>query len=149
MALNRALAAEDTNLSVSKIITTRNKDYKDLDLSFVKKTNTGDIFKKTDAAAVKQAVKTLLLTNRFEKPFLPDFGADLRALLFELADKEIDLEVKQKIQRAIGKYEPRVKLLDCLINAQPDRNSISVTVSFKVITTEETVTFTTVLSRLR
>ena len=63
MALNRALAAEDTNLSVSKIITTRNKDYKDLDLSFVKKTNTGDIFKKTDAAAVKQAVKTLSLIH--------------------------------------------------------------------------------------
>ena len=149
MALNRALAAEDTNLSVSKIITARNKDYKDIDLSFVKKTNTGDIFKKTDAAAVKQAVRTLLLCNRFEKPFDPDFGADLRALLFELADGEIDIEIKQKIQRAIGKYEPRVKLLDCIINSQPDRNSISVTVSIKVITTEETVSFTTVLSRLR
>ena len=81
MALNRALAAEDTNLSISTIITTREKDYRDIDLSFAKKTNTGDIFKKTDAAAVKQAIKTLLLTNRMEKPFQPGFGADLRAVI--------------------------------------------------------------------
>lgn len=145
----RALAAEDANLQTSTIITSRTRDYKDIDLTFAKKVNTGDIFKKTDAAAVKQAVKTLLSTSMLEKPFRPDFGADLRGLLFELADHEIELETRLKIEKAIKRYEPRADLIDIVINAEPDYNSISVTTMFKIVSTEETISFTTVVSRLR
>ena len=58
----RAYSTEDTNLSKS-LISSRGTDYKDIDLAFAAKP-AGDVFKKTDAAAVKQAVKNLLLTNR-------------------------------------------------------------------------------------
>ena len=72
----RAFSIEDGNLATKSILTTQKRTYKDIDLSFAKKT-TGEIFKKTDAAAVKQAVKNVLLTSRLEKPFNPDFGAGL------------------------------------------------------------------------
>jgi len=78
------LAAEDVRLGSSSIIGSRTKVYKDIDLTFAAKPS-GEIFKKTDAAAVKQAVKNLMLTNHFEKPFQPTFGANLRDLLFELS----------------------------------------------------------------
>ena len=133
----------------STIITSRSRDYKDIDLTFSKKVNTGDIFKKTDAAAVKQAVKTLLSTSQLEKPFLPDFGADLRDLLFELADYDIELETRLKIEKAIQRYEPRANLLDIDVRSDPDYNSLSVTTTFKIVSTEETISFTTVVSRLR
>ena len=145
----RALASEDGNLQSSTIITSRSRDYKDIDLTFSKKVNTGDIFKKTDAAAVKQAVKTLLSTSQLEKPFLPDFGADLRDLLFELADYDIELETRLKIEKAIQRYEPRANLLDIDVRSDPDYNSLSVTTTFKIVSTEETISFTTVVSRLR
>ena len=41
----------------------------DIDLNFTAKSTSGDIFKKTDQAAVKQSIKNLLMTNKLEKPF--------------------------------------------------------------------------------
>ena len=76
MATNRAFAVEDGNLSTGSVVTSRSKNYVDIDLSFNAKTN-GDIFKKVDAAAVKQAVKNILTTGTGEKPFLPNFGGGI------------------------------------------------------------------------
>ena len=60
--VTKAFAAEDGDLASPGIITSVINPSKDINLSFNKKTN-GDIFKKEDAAAVKQAVKNLLMTN--------------------------------------------------------------------------------------
>lgn len=109
----------------------------------------GDIFKKGDAAAVKQAVKNLLLTNFYEKPFLPKFGGDLRSLLFDLADDDAGDDIEERVRSAIAIYEPRAEVLNVIAVVRPDRNSVNVTVEFKVINTEEIVIFTTVLTRLR
>ena len=54
MALRRAFAQEDINsLATASVATTRNVDYKDIDLTFTAKATSGEIFKKTDAAAVQ------------------------------------------------------------------------------------------------
>ena len=78
---SRAFSIEDGNLATASVNVARKKTYKDIDLSFAKRLD-GDIFKKTDAAAVKQSVKNILLTNFAEKPFLPNFGGDLNSFLF-------------------------------------------------------------------
>ena len=142
------LAAEDVRLGSSSIIGSRTKVYKDIDLTFAAKPS-GEIFKKTDAAAVKQAVKNLMLTNHFEKPFQPRFGANLRDLLFDLADDESEEDIEERCLNAINVFEPRAEALNVTAIANPDRNSISVTVEFKVINTEELVKFTSTLARLR
>ena len=64
----RAFSLEDKNLSTSTITTSRNRLYRDIDLSLAIKGNK-DVYKKLDAAAVKQSVKNLVLTNHGEKPF--------------------------------------------------------------------------------
>ena len=142
------LSAEDGNLGVSTLIGTRTKLYKDIDLTFANKPS-GEIFKKVDAAAVKQAVKNLILTNYFEKPFQPKFGGNLRDMLFDLADDDAEEDIEERIKNAIGVFEPRAQALNVTAIATPDRNSIRVTVEFRVINTQETVTVTTVLARLR
>lgn len=144
----RAFSAEDGNLSFSSIRSSRTKIYKDIDLSFAAKPS-GEIYKKQDAAAVKQAVKNLLLTNFAEKPFNPDFGANLRYLLFELADPDTENDIEVRVLSAIERYEPRAKVLNVRANSQPDKNEVEVTVTFKVVSTSEEVTFTTTLARLR
>ena len=148
MATNRVLAKEDGNLSQSTLIGGRRKEYKDIDLSFAAKPN-GEIFVKKEAAAVKQAVKNLILTDYFEKPFEPFYGGNIRALLFELADNEIEEETRENIIRAISAYEPRAIVREVSVSYQEERNSISIYIEFQVINTEEVVTFTTSLSRLR
>ena len=148
MATNRVLAKEDGNLSQSTLIGGRRKEYRDIDLSFTAKSN-GEIFVKKEAAAVKQAVKNLILTDYFEKPFEPFYGGNIRALLFELADDDVEEETRENIIRAINAYEPRAIVREVSVSYQEERNSISIYIEFQIINTEEVVTFTTSLSRLR
>jgi phage baseplate assembly protein W len=148
MATTRVLAKEDGNLSQSTLIGGRRKEYRDIDLSFTAKPN-GEIFVKKEAAAVKQAVKNLILTDYFEKPFEPFYGGNIRALLFELADDDVEEETRENIIRAINAYEPRAIVREVSVSYQEERNSISIYIEFQVINTEEVVTFTTSLSRLR
>lgn len=148
MAIRRVLSTEDGNLQKSTLISSRTVDYLDVDLTFNKRP-AGDVYKKRDAAAVKQAVKTLLLTDYFEKPFEPFFGANLKAMLFELADDQTSAEVSENIIRAIEVYEPRVTVEDLNVIVLPDQNDMRVSIVFKIISTQEVVTFTTNLSRLR
>ena len=148
MAIRRVLSTEDGNLQKSTLISSRTVDYLDIDLTFNKRPS-GDIYKKKDAAAVKQSIKNLLLTDFYEKPFQPFFGGNLRAMLFELADEDTEDEVEENIINAINNYEPRVEVLSIDVNVLPDQNDMRVSVYFKIISTQETVTFTTNLSRLR
>ena len=148
MAIRRVLSTEDGNLQKSTLISSRTVDYLDIDLTFAKRPS-GDVYKKKDAAAVKQSIKNLLLTDFYEKPFQPFFGANLRAMLFELADEDTEDEVEENIRNAINKYEPRAEILTITVNVLPDQNDMRVSVYFKIISTQETVTFTTNLSRLR
>lgn len=145
----KAFAVEDGNPSVSTIIGSRSVEYKDIDLTFTNKSVSGEIYKKTSAAAVKQAVKNLVMTNFAEKPFNPNFGANIRSLLFELADEDIEEDIENNVISAINRSEPRAKILNVLANANPDRNAVDVTITFQVINTQEEVSLSIVLARLR
>lgn len=149
MATRRAFAQEDTNLNTASVTSSRVREYKDIDLTFAKKPTSGEIFKKIDAAAVKQSIKTLVLTNLLEKPFNPFFGGDVRTQLFELADRNGSVIIRDNIIESIQAFEPRAEILDLKVNLQPDNNSLSVVIRFKVVNTEEETEFTTTLSRLR
>ena len=145
----RSLSIEDRKLDTgAKITASSDRFYSDIDLSFKKKKN-GDIFKKTDANAVKQAVKNLILTNHYEKPFSPFFGGNIRYMLFVLGDQFLDFEIKQKIKQAIKNYEPRAEVLDISTNYRDYANSLDVSITFLILSTNETITLETEISRLR
>tara|TARA_R100000951_G_scaffold114308_1_gene118300 strand:+ start:37 stop:483 length:447 start_codon:yes stop_codon:yes gene_type:complete len=148
MAVVKSLSIEDGNLNKISLVGTRSTNYSDIDLSFAKKSN-GDIFKKTDAAAVKQAVKTLIQTNFGEKPFNYFFGANIRALLFESVTPDVIDDIDTNIRLAIQNFEPRVRLLDVRVLDEIDKNSINVSIKFKIVNTDEVVVLETAFSRLR
>jgi phage baseplate assembly protein W len=146
--VTRALSIEDGNLNTPSIVTSRDKQYLDIDLSFTAKPS-GDIYKKKDAGAVKQAVKTLLLTSPGEKPFQPSFGAGLGDLIFELMDADAEDEITDAVNIAVQNYEPRAKVLNVDVNAAPDQNAIGVTVTFQILSTSEVISFQTSISKVR
>jgi phage baseplate assembly protein W len=146
--VKRALAIEDGNLGTPALVTSRKTDYKDIDLVFDARPS-GDVYKKTDAAAVKQAVKNLLLTNPGEKPFLPEFGAGLNRLLFELIDDDAEEEIDDMIRVSIENYEPRASVQDIDIDIAPDLNAVSVRLTFRILSTGEEVVLETSLARVR
>ena len=143
----RAFSIEDGTLDKS-IVSSRNVAYKDIDLTFSPKP-AGDIFKKVDAAAVKQSVKNLLLTSRGEKPFNTFFGSNLNSASFGL-DTEFDPEfVQNLIFDAITNHEPRARVLSVTVQLKPENNTLDTTVEFQVVNTKEIVTLDVSLARVR
>jgi phage baseplate assembly protein W len=134
----KVFSYEDANLDTS-IRVTRKRLYSDIDLSLntniISEEGKGDIYKKTDAAAVKQSIKNLLMTNRFEKPYRPAFGANLGSKLFELIDEASGNEVIDLVKKSIERYEPRAKILNIKVFSNPDNYSLSVTLEFRIINT--------------
>lgn len=144
----KVFSRQDKDITEVSQLTSRIQQYKDIDLSFTAKPN-GELYTKKDASAVIQALKNLIQTNYYEKPFEPFFGGNVRGLLFELADEDIEIEVREAIIQTINEYEPRAKIINIFVNFNEDYNDLSVTIEFQVINTEEVVQFTTSLSRLR
>ena len=123
--------------------------YKDLNLDFEKNTVTKDIQKITDIEAVKRSVRNLINTNHYEKPFHPEIGSNLRAMLFENLTPQMNHLISKQIEMLIRNYEPRVRLVQ--VNAQPsyDRNGYLATISFYVLNHPEPVVVENFLERLR
>ena len=144
----KAFSVEDGNQDTSTLRSRRNREYSDIDLSFLKSAS-GDVFKKTSAAAVKQSVKNLLLTNRGDKPFRPVFGGNLNDLLFELADNPTISSLAPMIENVIKNEEPRAEVKDIKVYNEADRNAIRCVLTFKVVNVQELVTLTTSVSRIR
>ena len=145
-----AYSREDQgDLNTSTVKSARNKEHVDIDLNFTPKATSGDIFKKTQLSAVKQSIKNLLMTNRLEKPFVANFGANITGMLFELADGESDYFLKKDIVSTIQIFEPRVQVLNLDVKVDPDYNRLGVKLEFKIRNTNEVAEFSTTLRRLR
>ena len=123
--------------------------YKDLNLDFQQNTATKDIQKLTDVEAVKRSVRNLINTNHYEKPFHPEIGSNLRAMLFENITPQMNHIISKNIELLIKNYEPRCRLVQ--VNTQPmfDRNGYACQISFYVVNHPEPVEVESFLERLR
>ena len=119
--------AQGTNNS-----TRSNNLYSDLNLNFNKNPATKDIAKLKDVEAVKRSVRNLILTNRFERPFHPEIGSDIRALLFENMTPTIQTLLTDRIRDVLETYEPRAVLNDVIVSGDMDKNQYGVTIKFYV-----------------
>ena len=126
-----------------------NRIYSDLNLSFTKNPATKDVAKLFDVQAIKRAVKNIILTNRYERPFNSDFGCNLRGFLFENITEPLLVIIKDRVAMAIEKYEPRVTVEDVVVKDDQDKNGLSIMVSFLINGTEAPVSVSTFLQRVR
>ena len=123
--------------------------FKDLNLDFQQNSATKDIQKITDVDAVKRSVRNLINTNHYEKPFRPEVGSNLRAMLFEMISPQMNHAISKEIDLMIANYEPRCRLVEVSSNPQIDRNAYAVTISFYVVNHPEPVVVESFLERLR
>jgi len=130
-------------------IVSKKKPHRDLDLSLKIHPIRKDIIPLKDDAAVKNAVRNLLISNFYERPFQSDLGANLRGLLFEPAGMLTNIQIKDSIRFCIEKYEPRVSVDSIDITDVVDENRYIIEVFFtiKEFSTQESVEI--VLRRLR
>jgi phage baseplate assembly protein W len=111
---------------------TREPDYRDLDLSFTAHPVTGDVSKKIGAEAIKRAVKTLVLTNFYERKFRHNIGSNARRMLFENVNPLTATFLQNAIVEVIRNFETRVTLLDVIVNVDEDGNGYNATVVFLI-----------------
>jgi phage baseplate assembly protein W len=126
-----------------------NRIYSDLNLSFTKNPATKDVARLFDVQAIKRAVKNIILTNKYERPFNSDFGCNLRGFLFENITEPLLVLIKDRISMAIEKYEPRVSVEDVVVQDDEENNGLNIMVSFMVNGVEQPITVSTFLQRVR
>ena len=65
---------------------------------------------KQNKRAVKSNLMHLLLTNKGERLYSPDFGTDLKKFLFEPNIVSVQSDIRNEIQKAIDRYIPNLKV---------------------------------------
>jgi phage baseplate assembly protein W len=74
----------------------------------------------------------LLLTNKGERVFNPEFGTDLRPVLFEPITEEIIPFIKNLITTSVDIYVPAVQVTDIIIKQDKEHSMISISVTYKL-----------------
>ena len=122
--------------------------YTDIDLNITPHPSSGDLVLKQDKEAVKRSVRNIMLTNNYERPFKPNFGANLRGLLFELADDMTKFEIRNQISEALEMLEPRVRV-DNIFLTQSKANTMHVNLHYGVVGVKEPQELEVILQRVR
>ena len=125
------------------------KTYSDLNLNFTRNPATGDVARLTDIEAVKKSVRNLVLTNQFERPFHPEIGSSVRALLFENVTPLNAILLEDRIREVIINFEERAQITNVRVIDDADRNGYRVIINFQVLNSVENVSITEFLQRLR
>ena len=106
--------------------------YKDLNLNFSTNPITQDVTAVTDVNAVKRSVRNLLLTNHYDRPFHPEIGSNVQALLFENFGPITGNQLSRQIEELIANFEPRARVESVECFPLPDTNTYDIRIYFYV-----------------
>lgn len=98
----------------------------------------------TDADAIKADLMHLIMTNKGERFYNPEFGTNLRRYIFQPNDGFTHNEIKEEIKEAVKKYLPNLTVNDVLVEESPQseyaaRIRIDYTISQDVFETKDFV----------
>jgi len=130
-------------------MTRQYRQFADIDAVFAANPVTGDIALRRDDAAIKFAVKNLVLTRNFERPFNSSIGSQVSQLMFEPMDATTTIIMGEMITQTINNHEPRVDVLSVGVVPQEDQHSITINIMFRIKNTEKPLNITFVLDRSR
>jgi len=123
--------------------------YSDINVNFVTNPITGDLLKVVGTNSVVQSLMNLVQLNFYEKPFHPEIGSNIRALLFEQLDPVTMNSLQSEITNLISNFETRVRVIGVYVQANYDLNGYDVEIQFYVLNVDSPLSITTFLQRLR
>ena len=92
----------------------------------------------TTRDVIKTNLINWLLTNKGERIMKPEFGANLRELIFEGLDDITTGALEDRIRENIAIEFPNVEIVSITFNNDPDRNVINFILTYNIKNTEET-----------
>ena len=125
------------------------KRFIDLDLNFIKHPISNDVSRKYDTEAVIKSVRQLILTNFYDRPFHPEIGTNIRAMLFENDSLFTRGLIRDAIKNIVEAYEPRVTDLEVIVEKSSDDLTYNVVIILKIVGIIEPVTLNITLERVR
>lgn len=123
--------------------------YSDFNTAFAPHPVSGDLARINDIEAIKRSVRSLVLTDKYERLLDPKIGSNIRAMLFEPMDGTTAVSLNSFIQETIRNYEPRANLIQVQVVPDYDRNHYQVNIVFGVTFSEQVVQIQFFLERIR
>ena len=86
----------------------------------------------TTREATKDNLINFFLTNKGERPLNPNFGSNLRSIIFEqITNRTLD-GVEEMVSEEIQTNFPTVVIEDLIVSQNPDYNTILVNITYNV-----------------
>jgi len=123
--------------------------YTDLDLNFTRHPVKNDLVPRTDENAVVYAVRNLILTNHYERPFHPEIGSNIRKMLFEPLSEFTAKSIARLIEETIRNFEPRAQVQRIDVLPAFDQNAYTVRFEFFLVSNPKPMTVDFLLERVR
>ena len=108
------------------------QSFKDISMSFETNPLNDDLIALKNSSAIARSIRNIVFTQPGEKFFNPEFGSRVSESLFEVVDEVSTIAIRDEIRSSIINYEPRVNLLDVLVNPNPDENEMNVTIEYEI-----------------
>lgn len=128
---------------------TKRELFSDISLGFFAHPKTGALTRKTNREAVKQSVKSLILTDYYERPFKSNIGCSIRYYLFELFTPAVKQQMETAIREVIKNYEPRADVIEVLVEENREKHMLTISVAFMILNDPEPVVLDVILERVR
>ena len=92
-------------------------------------------FNKTYSTAdqIKSNLVNLLLTNKGERVFNPEFGADIRKVLFEGITEDTSALIQNLITTNVNFFIPEINIDDVVVEPNEDNNSYNIIVKYNLV----------------
>jgi phage baseplate assembly protein W len=125
------------------------RTFRDLDLNFTRHPATNDVATRIGDQAIIRSLRNLVNMANYDKPFHPEIGGTVRQLLFENVTGMTAQNIKTAVTNVINNFEPRVSLIDVIVQAQEDYNRYDVSISFYIVNQATPTTINVFLERVR
>jgi Bacteriophage baseplate protein W len=85
---------------------------------------------------VRESIRIILLTEERERLRLPEFGGGLSRYLFEPNTATTRQLIRDRIQRALKEWEPRIRIESVEVNPDPDDPEAAIaTITYRLVAT--------------
>lgn len=121
----------------------------DLNINFKAHPVTGNLYTVSNVAAIKQAIKNLVLTNKYEVLFNPDCYSNVTYSLFENIDSADLVFLKNNITNVIRNYDSRAEIISIRTKDDMQNNTFAVEIVFLPTNSVTIETVDIFLERLR
>ncbi len=109
------------------------KGFKDLSMSFQVNPINYDLISLKNETAIARSIRNLVLTYPGERFFNQNLGSNIGRSLFENIDDFSASTIKDEIENTINNYEPRVSLVDVVVDPDYDNLNFNVTITYNII----------------